>query len=74
MHLSRFFTRADRDIYADARFRSVKNEEWLEYTVPLHWGQAAVDVLLEKVFYPQGLPAITRKVAEPVNSPPTDNP
>jgi ribonucleoside-diphosphate reductase alpha chain len=40
------------------------NEQHLEYTVPQGWTQAAVDILLEKIFYPETLPALTKKVAE----------
>jgi ribonucleoside-diphosphate reductase alpha chain len=64
MHWARFYTQAGRDIFNGVRFRAVASEQQLEYIVPQRWNQAAVDVLLEKVFYPETLPALTKKVAE----------
>jgi ribonucleoside-diphosphate reductase alpha chain len=65
MRWARFYTEAGRDVFDGARFRAVATEEWLEYTVPAHWNQPAVDILLEKIFYPETLPAITRRIEEP---------
>ncbi|MCE9508077.1 MAG: hypothetical protein K8R48_07170 [Alphaproteobacteria bacterium] len=64
MRWTRFYTQAGRDIFNGVRFRSVSSEQQLEYIVPQRWNQAAVDVLLEKVFYPEALPSLTKKVAE----------
>jgi ribonucleoside-diphosphate reductase alpha chain len=64
MRWTRFYTQAGRDIFSGVRFRGASSEQQLEYTVPLRWNQAAVDVLLEKVFYPEALPALTKKVEE----------
>ena len=64
MGWARFYTQAGRDIFSGVRFRTVSNEQHLEYTVPQSWTQAAVDILLEKIFYPETLPALTKKVAE----------
>jgi ribonucleoside-diphosphate reductase alpha chain len=65
MRWARFYTQAGRDVFSGARFRAVASEQRLEYIVPRRWNQAAVDVLLEKVFYPETLPALTKKVEEP---------
>jgi ribonucleoside-diphosphate reductase alpha chain len=64
MDWARFYTQSGRDIFSGVRLRTVTDEQYLEYAVPLGWNQAAVDVLLEKVFYPEALPALTKKVEE----------
>lgn len=65
MHLTRFYTKAGHDFIAEAAFRTVTHEGWLAYTVPQQWNQAAVDVLRDRIFYPEALPAMTRRVPEP---------
>ncbi|MFH1158417.1 MAG: hypothetical protein V1721_05990 [Pseudomonadota bacterium] len=65
MPLTRYYTHAGRDPLESARFRTVSNEEQLEYVVPQHWNQAAVGVLLDKIFYPESLPMTMQRVAEP---------
>ena len=52
MHWARFYTQAGCDIFSGVRFRAVANKQQLEYIVPQRWNQAAVDILLEKIFYP----------------------
>lgn len=64
MQWARFYTLSGCDVFEGARFRTVSDEQWREYVVPQHWNQAAVDILLEKVFYPRPLPALTQKVEE----------
>ena len=62
--LTRFYTQDEGDIFADVRFRTVTGEDWLEYTVPQHWSQAAGDLLRDQITYPEALPAITKRVEE----------
>lgn len=64
MRWVRFYTQDGRDPCASAHFRVISNDQWQEYTVPQHWNRAAVDILLQQVFYSRALPSLTRKVAE----------
>ena len=64
MRWTRFYTQAGQDFCAEARFRTVVNENQQTYTVPQHWNQAALDILQEKVFYPEVLPAMLRRIEE----------
>jgi ribonucleoside-diphosphate reductase alpha chain len=64
MHIARFHTRPDADPFEGMALRVWRDENWLEYTVPAHWGQAAVEALVETVFYRDALPALTRAVEE----------
>ena len=53
MRWVRFFTQSDQEPFVGVRWRAISNEEGLEYIVPGQWSQAAVDILLNKVFYPE---------------------
>jgi ribonucleoside-diphosphate reductase alpha chain len=64
MRWTRFYTQAGQDFCTDGRFRSVVHENQHTYIVPKHWNQAAADILQEKVFYPEVLPAMLRRVEE----------
>lgn len=64
MRWTRFYTQAGQDFCAESRFRSVVQENQQAYIVPRHWNQAATDILLEKVFYPEVLPMVLRRVEE----------
>jgi len=64
MCLKRHYTQVGCDSLENARFRMVSSEERLEYVVPQHWNQAAVGVLLDKIFYPESLPMTTNRVEE----------
>ncbi|MBI1216162.1 MAG: hypothetical protein GC185_10130 [Alphaproteobacteria bacterium] len=64
MQIARLHTRPDADPFAGLALRVWRDENWLEYTVPAHWSQSAVETLVEKVFYHDTLPALTRAVEE----------
>lgn len=60
----RVHTRADQDVLENIRLRTVRDENWTEYTVPSMWNRSAIDVLCQKVFYKQGIPAETAPLTE----------
>ena len=64
MRWTRFYTQADQDFLAEGHFHSVVHENQQTYVVPRQWNQSAVDVLQEKVFCNEVLPAVLRRVAE----------
>lgn len=64
MRWARFYTKAEQDFCAEAQFRSVVHENQQTCIIPQHWNQMAADVLQEKVFYPEVLPAMLRRVEE----------
>lgn len=64
MRIVRLHTRPDADVFDGVRLHATARETWQEYVVPKAWDEAAVQVLLEKIFCRDPLPAETRAVAE----------
>jgi len=64
MRWGRFYTKAEQDFCVESRFRGVTHENQQTYIIPQHWNQAAADILQEKIFYPEVLPAMLRRVEE----------
>ena len=62
--MQRFYTQEGKDIFDAVPLCARQGEDGTEFTVPEDWGQAATDVLLAKVFYPEPLPALLRPVPE----------
>ena len=62
--LTRRYTQQDRDVYASLRLRSVAADNWVEYIVPENWGPASTDILIERVFCKEALPALTRRMPQ----------
>src|SRR6187402_716483 len=65
LHVARFHTRPEGDVFDGVRFHAVTRDIWSEYVVPKAWDAAAVDILLESVFCKDPLPDATRPVPEP---------
>lgn len=64
MRLTRLYTQPETDPVAATRFRTVAGEDGMEYIVPESWDCAAVDVLLQEVFYPAALPSLLCRIPE----------
>lgn len=64
MNIPRLFTAPDNSPFEGMALRAWSDEDWLEYTVPAHWGQAAVETLVRCVFHHGALPALTSRVEE----------
>jgi len=75
MRVQRHFTRAGQSPYAEIPFRHTSSEirnpdgsvvfSASNIAVPADWSQVACDVLAQKYFRKAGVPARTRRVAEP---------
>lgn len=64
MRFNRVQTQPGQDPLMAARFRLHRTDDWQEYTVPAAWSSAAVEVLVNSLFCPLPLPALTRPVPE----------
>lgn len=64
MIIQRLYTREGQDLLTGVRLGKTVAEGVQDYTVPQHWGGAAIDILTGKIFYRGALPALTRAVPE----------
>jgi ribonucleoside-diphosphate reductase alpha chain len=56
LKIDRLYTRSGEDVYASTPLMRVTGADGRVYTVPDGWGVAAIDVLIDKVFYRGGIP------------------
>lgn len=65
MQIDRLYTVAGQEIFAEADFRIHQSEDGTNYIVPRKWQSAAIDVLLDRVFFKGDIPAGLSRQRDP---------
>ncbi len=62
--IARHFTKAEENPQSPVQARVVQGEDWVEYAVPKHWGEAAASVLVDEIFCKMPIPSLLLPVEE----------